>query len=327
MRLNLIWEARTMSDRFASLPKRVGVAIVAIPTILWLAYQGGFYFFLLVAVISSLSLYEFYRLAELKGIYPQKSVGLFFGLVINGAFLFERLYVEILKLFPHFGLNIPAFNVYQLLLSVVLLFLIVTAFVELFGKRGSPIQNAGATVLGVFFISLFFGTLIRTREMFPFGFPVQRFFPGTMASEPDLALVDRWGGYTVMSIFATIWICDTAAYFGGMTLGRHKLFERVSPNKTWEGAVFGFVFSVLSMLLAENLFLGYLGVGHAIVIGMMIGCFGQVGDLVESRFKRDAGVKDSSSIIPGHGGVYDRFDSLVFVSPIVYLYFVFVIFS
>jgi CDP-diglyceride synthetase len=183
------------------------------------------------------------------------------------------------------------------------------------------------TVLGVLFISLFFGTLIQTRELFPFGFPVSKFFPHAIADDRELAQINRWGGFTVISIFVTIWICDTAAYFGGMTIGKHKLFERVSPNKTWEGAVFGFVFSVLTMVAAKFSFLEYMALDHAIVIGMMIGCFGQIGDLVESRFKRDAGVKDSSSIIPGHGGVYDRFDSLVFVSPIVYLYIDFVVLS
>jgi phosphatidate cytidylyltransferase len=81
------------------------------------------------------------------------------------------------------------------------------------------------------------------------------------------------------------------------------------------------------MVAAKFSFLEYMALNQAIVIGMMIGCFGQIGDLVESRFKRDAGVKDSSSIIPGHGGVYDRFDSLVFVSPIVYLYIDFVVLS
>lgn len=182
-------------------------------------------------------------------------------------------------------------------------------------------------MLGVFIISLFFGTLIQTRELFPFGFPVSKFFPHAIATSEDLIQINRWGGYTIISILATIWICDTAAYFGGMTLGRRKLFERVSPNKTWEGAVFGFVFSILTMLAAQSLLLAYMSTTNAVIIGMMIGCFGQMGDLVESRFKRDAGVKDSSSIIPGHGGVYDRFDSLVFVSPILYLYIDFVVLS
>lgn len=316
-----------LSDRFASLPKRVGVAIVAIPAIVWLAYLGGYYFFLLIALISSLSLYEFYRLAELKGSFPQKSVGVVFGLLFNLAFIFDRLSINIVKFCERFGINLSMFSLHQFLLFMMLAALLTVALFELFRRKGSPMLNAGVTVFGIFFISLFFGTLVQTRELFPFGFPVGRFFPHAIADEAELAQINRWGGFTVISIFVTIWICDTAAYFGGMTLGRHKLFERVSPNKTWEGAIFGFIFSVLTMLVAKSLLLDYMSVRHAVVIGMIIGCFGQIGDLVESRFKRDAGVKDSSSIIPGHGGVYDRFDSLVFVSPIVYLYIDFVILS
>jgi phosphatidate cytidylyltransferase len=101
----------------------------------------------------------------------------------------------------------------------------------------------------------------------------------------------------------------------------------VSPKKSWEGAVFGFVGALITMLVARLLVLDYLRFQDAVIIGIIVGVFGQVGDLVESRFKRDAGVKDSSAIIPGHGGVYDRFDSLVFVAPIVYLYIDFVVLS
>jgi phosphatidate cytidylyltransferase len=316
-----------LSDRFASLPKRVGVAVIAIPMILLLAYEGGYYFFFLVVTISSLSLFEFYTLAEQRGVFPQKSVGLIFGVLINLAFIYDRVQLGVLKLSESYGFTPSMFSLHQFLLFVILIFLVVVALVELFRTRGSAIQNAAVTVLGVVLIALFFGTLIQTRELFPFGFPVSKFFPHAIATDVERAQINKWGGFTIIAIFATIWVCDTAAYFGGLTLGKHKLFERVSPKKTWEGALFGFVFSVLTMVVARNLALQYMSIGNAVVIGMIIGCFGQLGDLVESRFKRDAGVKDSSSIIPGHGGVYDRFDSLVFVSPIVYLYIDFVILS
>ncbi|HEY4613356.1 MAG TPA: phosphatidate cytidylyltransferase, partial [Bacteroidota bacterium] len=129
------------------------------------------------------------------------------------------------------------------------------------------------------------------------------------------------------SLFVSIWLCGTAAYFGGVSFGKHKLFERVSPKKTWEGAIFGFVFAVATMVAAQQFLIEYLRLVDAIVLGVIVGVFGQAGDLVESRFKRDAGMKDSSAIIPGHGGVYDRFDSLVFVAPIAYLYLDFVVLS
>ncbi len=316
-----------MSDRFSSLPARVVVAAVAIPVILILTYLGGFFFFVLVAIISVLALHEFYRMSELKGIFPQKTTGIIFGFLINLAFIFDRCSLHILKFFEGYGVSLSMFSLHQFLLFVILLFLLLTGLQELFRMKGSPTQNAGATVLGVMFISLFLGTLVQTRELFPFGFPVGKFFLHAIPDDSELALIDRWGGFTVISIFATIWICDTAAYFGGLTLGRHKLFERVSPKKTWEGAICGFVFSVLAMMLARSLFLDYMSLTHAVTIGVLIGLFGQLGDLVESRFKRDAGVKDSSAIIPGHGGVFDRFDSLIFVAPIVYLYIDFVVLS
>jgi phosphatidate cytidylyltransferase len=280
-----------------------------------------------VALISGLSLYEFYALAKVKGASPQVAIGIAFGFLINAAFIYDRMQLDVLRFFDSFGIALSMFSLHQFLLVVMLLFLATAALVELFRQKGSPVQNVGVTIVGVFLVSLFFGTLIQTRELFPFGFPVAKFFPHAVAQPSELAQIDRWGGYTVCAVFASIWICDTAAYFGGMTLGRHKLFERVSPNKTWEGAVFGFVFAVLTMIAAKYLLLGYLMTMQSVVIGMIIGCFGQLGDLVESRFKRDAGVKDSSALIPGHGGVYDRFDSLVFVSPIVYLYIDFIVLS
>jgi phosphatidate cytidylyltransferase len=143
----------------------------------------------------------------------------------------------------------------------------------------------------------------------------------------DSGTIYQAGGYTVISVFAIIWICDSAAYHFGSAFGRHKLFPRVSPNKSWEGAVMGFVFAVGSAIIARQLVLPYLSMADAVVIGLIVGVAGQLGDLAESLLKRDAGVKDSSNLIPGHGGVFDRFDSLLFVSPLVYLYLEFIVFT
>ncbi len=148
-----------------------------------------------------------------------------------------------------------------------------------------------------------------------------RYSPGWLRSDAALGLL------AVIFVIVVVITSDTAGFLTGRLMGGPKLWPRLSPNKTWEGAIVGFIFSVVTMIAAKILFLEYMALDHAVVIGMMIGCFGQIGDLVESRFKRDAGVKDSSSIIPGHGGVFDRFDSLVFVSPIVYLYIDFIVLS
>jgi phosphatidate cytidylyltransferase len=314
-------------SRFSSLPTRVAVAAVAIPVIVWASMQGSYIFFALVAIISGLALYEFYSLAEKKGAHPLKALGIVGGFVVNGAFMYERLQVEMFSFFEARGIRLSMFSQLQFLLVVLLVFLLLVLLIELFRTKGSPTLNAATTVFGVAIISLFFGTLISIRELFPYGFPVPKFFQAGFADEVQLATISRWGGYTVVSLFATIWMCDTAAYFGGLTFGRHRLFERVSPKKSWEGAIFGFIAALLTMLAAHALVLDYLSVRDTLVIGAIVGIFGQLGDLVESRFKRDAEVKDSSAIIPGHGGVYDRFDSLVFVAPIVYLYIDFVVLS
>ncbi len=314
-------------SRFSSLPTRVAVAVVAIPIILWVSMQGSYFFFAFVALISGLSLYELYLLAERKGAFPLKTLGLIAGFLVNGSFIYERSQVEIFGFFESHGIRLSMFSQLQFLLVVFLVFLLLVLLIELFRTKGSPTVNAATTILGVAIISLFFGTLIEIRELFPYGFPVHKFFDAGFANEVQFTTISRWGGYTVISLFATIWMCDTAAYFGGVTFGRHRLFERVSPKKSWEGAVFGFVAAIATMLIARWLVLEYLRIQDALVIGTIVGVFGQIGDLVESRFKRDAGVKDSSAIIPGHGGVYDRFDSLVFISPIVYLYLDFVVLS
>jgi phosphatidate cytidylyltransferase len=320
-------ELSVESSRFSSLPARIAVALIAIPVIVCASMAGSFYFFALVALFSALALYEFYGLAEKRGAFPMKTLGLIAGFIVNGAFMYERMQAEVFTFFASRGYPLSMFSQLQFLLVSILVFLLVVLLVELFRTKGSPMLNAATTVFGVMVISLFFGTLIEIRELFPYGFPVSKFFPVSVAGDAELAMISRWGGWTIVSILASIWMCDTAAYFGGLTFGRHRLLERVSPKKSWEGAVFGFFGALFTMMAARLLVLDYLRVQDAVIIGSIVGVFGQLGDLVESRFKRDAGVKDSSALIPGHGGVYDRFDSLVFVAPIVYLYIDFVVLS
>jgi phosphatidate cytidylyltransferase len=338
--------------QFSNLTSRVLVAVIAIPVILWLTMSGGYFFFGLVALISAVALYEFYGMAEAKGAAPLKTLGIVAGFLVNAVFIYERTQVEVYQFFLDHGVRLSMFSQHQLFSVVLLVFLLLVLLIELFRTKGMPTMNIATTVLGVLVISLCFGTLIFLRELFPYGFPVYQFFPLGLVDDQQLLSINRWfllhpnvkwcigmvgdselnpinlwGGFTVIAVFASIWICDTAAYFGGKTFGKHLLFERVSPKKTWEGSVCGFVFSVATMIAARYLLLGYLALHQAIILGVLIGVFGQIGDLIESRFKRDAGVKDSSSLIPGHGGVYDRFDSLVYVAPIVYLYIDFVVLS
>ena len=314
-----------MTPKLSNLVSRVLVALVAIPAVLFISYNGGIPFFLFVSAVSCLALNEFYAMAVLKGASPQRTLGIVAAVFLNGAFFHERIQSLIAPMF-FAGVNTASsFTTPGIVVSVLLFFIVLILMIELFRNKGSAFVNAGYTILGVMYIGAFLGTFIGIRELFGNGFPsrlVKDYLNGAQGVLNTSFYADAyvWGGLTIIAIFASIWVCDTAAYFGGLATGRHKLFVRVSPNKTWEGAVWGFFGAVGTMLAAQKFYLPYLKFPQALTIGIIIGVCGQIGDLVESLFKRDAGVKDSSTMIPGHGGVLDRFDSLIFVSPILYLY-------
>jgi len=259
---------------------RIIVSIIAIPVVIAAAYFGKVYFFLFTLAISLLSFIEFSMMANIKGAKPNVLIGLFSILLI-----FLNQYSMLLDYYP-------------LLLSMLIILLIV----ELFRNNGSAIMNLGSTLLGILYFGLFGSALLSLREIYP-----------------DVGNLYYRGGVLIITILASIWICDSAAYFGGTALGKHKLFPRVSPNKSWEGAVFGFVFAIITVIIARFLVLDFLSWTAVLSIGIIVGIIGQLGDLVESLFKRDAGIKDSSGWIPGHGGIFDRFDSLLITAPAVYL--------
>jgi phosphatidate cytidylyltransferase len=260
---------------------RVIVSLVAIPLIVLASYLGSYYFFCFILAVGLISYIEFGGLVKKKNV----NANLWFGLFAIGVIITNQ-YHHIIDFTP-------------LLFIIILLLLII----ELFRNKGSVVKNLGATFLGILYIGLFSSALIAIREFYP--------------DDNDLYIR---GGYIMISILATIWVCDSAAFFGGTALGKHKLFPRISPGKSWEGALFGFVFAIITMLLAKLFVLDFLSWKNVMVLGIIIGIIGQIGDLVESSIKRDAGVKDSSSIIPGHGGIFDRFDSLLFSAPAVWLY-------
>lgn len=147
---------------------------------------------------------------------------------------------------------------------------------------------------GLIYVPLMFSYIVRVREL-PEGL-----------SWLFLTLAVTWAG-------------DTGAYFAGRAFGKTKLFERVSPKKTWEGAVGGFVFSIAFACAFKVLLLPSLTWGQAILLGALLDVVGVLGDLVESMFKRAFGVKDSGWIMPGHGGILDRIDSLLFTAPLTWV--------
>lgn len=274
-----------MTKKSSNTKTRVMVSLIAIPFLLATTYFGSYLFLGLVTVISLVSFYEFNNLSKNKNAKTN---------------LIPSFLIIIL-----FQLN--AFFKWNYFELIIISYVVILLLFELFRNNGSAILNLGTSLLGIFYTGYLTSMLINIREIFEYGtmFYVQ-------------------GGYIIISIFATIWICDSAAYFGGNALGKHRLFLRVSPKKSWEGAVFGFIFSVLSMIAAHYILLDFIPLSETIILGIIIGIFGQIGDLVESLLKRDAGIKDSSALIPGHGGILDRFDSIIFTAPFVFLYLMYI---
>ncbi len=262
---------------------RIIVALTAIPFLLFAAYFGKWLFLLFVLFVALGAFYEFATMLKNKEIE--------IPLLLGEAFVF-----------------LLVFNAYSKIIEFEILILLIPLFITLyflFRTGNSAVNNSGAALLGIFYIGLFASTLISVREYFP-----------------EKIIYER-GGFLIIAVFITIWLCDSAAYFLGTAFGKHKLMPRVSPKKSWEGAISGFMFAVLGMIVMRELFLNFLGFWQALILGGLIGITGQIGDLIESLIKRDAGVKDSSALIPGHGGIFDRFDSLIFVSPFVYLFLLF----
>ncbi len=206
----------------------------------------------------------------------------------------------ILSIFTIVAIVFDAYFKFVDVTALIIFSVVVLSIFELFRNKQSAIFNLGASLLGIFYIGLFSSTIISLREFDQLNY--------------------NNGAYLIFAILASIWACDSAAFFVGSAIGKHKMFPRVSPKKSWEGAIAGFIFSIIVMVIAKYLALDFLTLTDSIIIGIIVGTIGQIGDLIESLFKRDAGVKDSSNLIPGHGGIFDRFDSLILTAPTVYLY-------
>ncbi len=259
---------------------RISVAIIGIPLLIFLVWQGGLWFLTFILIIAVLGQWEMYRMLEQKQVVPQKLAGILLGLSI--------------VMLTYTGFSETMFS----LLLAVLIFIFAA---EMFYNRGSSNLNIGGTLLGVIYPVLFLDALLFLRLR------LGELFQSNSGSASAIF---------ILALFVSIWTCDTMAYFVGVKFGKHRLFERVSPKKSIEGALGGLAGALLIFLLAWWRQIIPLSLPLALTAGLIVGVFGQMGDLVESWFKRDAGVKDSSKILPGHGGILDRFDSMMFVSPI-----------
>ena len=262
--------------------KRELAAAVAIPIVLAILFLAPpIAFNLLVAAVALAAEWEFFRIAEKTGHPAAKSVGLAGGAVILVAWpLFWR------EEGPFGGSAGP----WILALLLALVFLSTAA--PLFSRvpTEAAMGSAAATLFGVTSIALPATAMCYLRVFSP---------------------------RAVLFLFLIVWGCDSAAYYSGRALGRRKLAPVVSPNKTWEGTIGGFVGASVIGAVAGAFLLPELGLVRGAVAGAVASSAGQIGDLVESLWKRGAGVKDSGTFLPGHGGFYDRVDSLLYAGPVL----------
>ena len=286
----------------SELLKRVLVAIVGIPIGLTVIYLGSWYLITAIIIISLLAVFEYYKLAENKQVYPN----MILGLILSG------LNSICLNLFFNSGIYAIQKYITPFFISFILLTLMILT-VELWRNKENKLLNTSITITGSIFIPFLFSFIIAVYYFFE-NIEVLKNF--------NFEIIDSKyiGTAFVIFILVSIWISDSAAYFIGKKFGKHKLFEKISPKKTWEGAIAGFFGAIFAFHIFTHWSYHSFPIIHTFIIGAIIGTVGVIGDLAESMLKRDTGVKDSSNLIPGHGGILDRFDSILFVFPIVYIY-------
>lgn len=282
----------------SELAKRVAVAVVGIPLVVVALYFGRWILGPVLAVFCAGAALEFYRFAEARGIRPLRVPG-----VVAAAGL-----PLIAMLYPSIGAAVPVLWTWTV--ALVLVVSLVAIWVR--GPQGQPLIAVSVTLFGALLpgAAMAYAIFLRHLAVAPTG-PVPAGWP---------ALV---GVALVAYALAITWLTDSAAFFVGKRWGRRKLIPSVSPNKTVEGAMAGLVGGAVAGWVVSHLVLGlWLGVPINPIAGaaggLVIGGLSQVGDLAASVWKREAGVKDSGAVFPGHGGIIDRMDSLLFTVPASY---------
>ncbi len=238
-------------------------------------------FHLIFGLIGILGLNEFYVLFKKSSYTPHATLGLLFGIGLHSSSVF--------MLYNPNGL--------PYLIGFALLFFPIIALAELYRKKKTPFENSALTIIGTIYVILPIMLLNHLIEFDVSSYSITNFWP-------------------VLTIFILVWCNDTFAYLIGRKLGKHKLFERISPKKSWEGFFGGMIFSVIGGITIAYFIEAPLH--QYIIYAVLISVVGTIGDLVESMLKRSLDLKDSGVILPGHGGILDRFDAVLFVIPIVY---------
>lgn len=265
--------------------KRILTGIVLAVIIVTAVLSNELFFLFLLLVINQLALTEYKKL--IQHWTPNLQT---ISIQLTGALLIITTWLICKRIIP-------------VSISLVLTAIVPVFFsVELFRQKEDPFQNVALSLLALIWISV----------------PISLFL---LAAYLPLAAYE-YQRLTVLGYFIILWMGDSGAYFCGKSFGKRKLFERISPHKTWEGSAGGFLFAWIAALLNFHFF-GKLQLSQWLLLAVIINITGTFGDFTKSMLKRSAGVKDSGTILPGHGGILDRFDSLIGSAPFAFLYLYF----
>jgi phosphatidate cytidylyltransferase len=263
--------------------KRTISGLIFVVTITGALVIGHVAFFIVFLGLMVATQYEFYKMTFKTHLRPQILLGLFIGIALfSWSFLYSLGKVE----------QITIFGFIPLLGGIFV--------VELYRNQHKPIQNIAVTLLGIIYIAVPLSLV---------NFIVINGSSTRISYSPNILL----------GLLFLIWSNDTGAYLLGVSMGKHKLFPRISPKKTWEGFVGGLLLTMIVSWVDAIIF-PEVNLKHWFVIGFTTAIIGTFGDLVESMFKRSIGVKDSGKFLPSHGGFLDRFDAFLLVIPFIYAY-------
>lgn len=270
--------------------QRAVTGVIFVGVLVGCILGGPISFSLLFALITALTIHEFGTIVSKQpDVEINKPI-----CMLAGVFLFFG--------FAYLGV-MPG----QTEILIPYLFLLIYLLVsELYLKKKNPLNNWAYTMMSQVYIALSFSMLNVLA------------YHSTGSSSPNSV---QYNPILPLSIFIFTWINDTGAYCTGMLFGKHRLFERISPKKSWEGSIGGGAFSIIAAILMAHFF-PFMSIGVWIGLALTVVVFGTWGDLTESLLKRTLGIKDSGNILPGHGGMLDRFDSTLMAVPaaVVYLY-------
>lgn len=267
------------SRKYADLGQRAVTALIGAVVVIYAVSASEWGFFAIFLTVCILTQWEFYKLIIANGIIPLRTYG-----IIVGAVLFTLVFF------------VEAGWVDQKWLYLIFVLTSLIYFIKLYKKEEYPFRNIAFTFLGIIYVALPFSLISTAAHTF-----------GSYSYE------------IVIGIFLILWASDSGAYFAGVQFGNRKLFERVSPKKSWEGSIGG---AILSLAFAFGIaqYFTDLALWQWLVISALTIVTGTYGDLVESLFKRSMSIKDSGSKLPGHGGFLDRFDGLLLSIPFIVIF-------